>query len=289
MIRSNKKLQLMKQRQHRKTCLIYPEDRIGQVWDMIVSLTLLTMCVITPIYISFHDEGGSEDPDGTRKWEPLQIVNLILDIIFAIDIIMVFCSTFYDEDFKLIDDRKIIANNYLKGMFILDVFAVLPFDFIYQNETNFNGLIRITKIGRLQKLIKLTRLLKILKIMKSKSSILKFTKQIFQLGNGFERIIFFIFSSILVCHICACLWVFSTSILGNEVASWLDDDSFQDMNDSDRYLTSFYFIITTFSTVGYGDISATNNIERIFCLIFMSLSVTDFVAGTGEFINLLST
>jgi hypothetical protein len=59
------------------------------------------------------------------------------------------------------------------------------------------------------------------------------------------------------------------------------------MEDTDRYLLSFYFIITTFSTVGYGDISATNNVERLFCILLMCIGVTAFAAGTGEFTNLI--
>lgn len=59
------------------------------------------------------------------------------------------------------------------------------------------------------------------------------------------------------------------------------------MNGVDLYLTAFYFIITTFSTVGYGDISATNSIEKIFCIIIMVLGVTAFAAGTSELTNLL--
>ena len=60
------------------------------------------------------------------------------------------------------------------------------------------------------------------------------------------------------------------------------------MSDQDKYITSFYFIITTFSTVGYGDISGTNTTEKIFCTIIMCLGVTAFAAGTSELTNLLS-
>ena len=61
------------------------------------------------------------------------------------------------------------------------------------------------------------------------------------------------------------------------------------MSNEDKYLTSFSFIITTFSTVGYGDISATNPIEKIFCILIMCLGVTAFAAGTSELTNLLSS
>ena len=54
-----------------------------------------------------------------------------------------------------------------------------------------------------------------------------------------------------------------------------------------QYLTSFYFIITTFSTVGYGDISANNPTEKIFCILVMIVGVTAFAAGTSTLTNLL--
>ena len=108
---------------------------------------------------------------------------------------------------------------------------------------------------------------------------MKIAQSVFQLGNGFERIMFFVFSSLIVIHICSCMWIFFSS----------EDVEYRDMDHSKRYLTAFYFITTTFSTVGYGDISASNGHEMIFCIIIMILGVTAFAAGTGELTNLLST
>lgn len=51
-------------------------------------------------------------------------------------------------------------------------------------------------------------------------------------------------------------WVVSSATTG-----WNDDtDRFT------KYLTSFYWAMTTLSTVGYGDISATTNSERAFAI-----------------------
>ena len=57
--------------------------------------------------------------------------------------------------------------------------------------------------------------------------------------------------------------------------------------ENEIYLTSFYFTITTFSTVGYGDIAAKNFYEKIFCCLIMVIGVTAFAAGTSFFTNLL--
>jgi len=59
------------------------------------------------------------------------------------------------------------------------------------------------------------------------------------------------------------------------------------MDQPELYLTAFYFIITTFSTVGYGDMSASNPIEKVFCIIIMCVDVTAFASGTSELTNLL--
>ena len=61
----------------------------------------------------------------------------------------------------------------------------------------------------------------------------------------------------------------------------------KDMQNNEIYLSSFYFTITSFSTVGYGDISGNNNWEKLFCIFIMVIGVTAFAAGTSFFTNLL--
>ena len=60
-------------------------------------------------------------------WE---VINLVVDICFAIDIFVVFLSAFYDHDFQIIDNAADIARNYIFGWFFLDVLAITPFDLI---------------------------------------------------------------------------------------------------------------------------------------------------------------
>jgi hyperpolarization activated cyclic nucleotide-gated potassium channel 1 len=53
-----------------------------------------------------------------------------IDIIFFLDIIINFNLAFQDEAYKTIDDRKVIACEYLKGWFMIDLLSIIPFELI---------------------------------------------------------------------------------------------------------------------------------------------------------------
>ena len=158
-------------RYDRKWYLLYPEDRTKNTWDSIVSVTLLLMCIFTPIYIAF-----SSDLEKGAALSGWQILNISMDSIFGIDILVTFVSAFYDDDFKIVDDVRLIFCKYFCGWFLLDLFAILPFDFIFEKEEgqiHMNSMARIAKIGRVSKIIKLTRLLRMVKIIKKQNQVVK--------------------------------------------------------------------------------------------------------------------
>ena len=156
-----------------------------------------------------------------------------------------------------------------------------------QSSGQANELARIARLGRMYKLIKLTKLIRVIRIVKEKSKILRYATDILKLGQGFERLFFFVIMSFMVCHIVACLWVFFASFSEDFKDTWMDTDEIRAMETGDLYLTSMYWTMTTISTVGYGDISATNNIERIFCIVTMLAGVILFNTAASIFTKLL--
>ena len=87
---------------------------------MILTLVLIFTCMVTPYRVAFIEEE-------TQTWN---VINIIIDSMFFIDIILIFNSAYYENEFELVDDRKKIAKNYLKSWFMFDLLAVIPFEFI---------------------------------------------------------------------------------------------------------------------------------------------------------------
>ena len=57
--------------------------------------------------------------------------------------------------------------------------------------------------------------------------------------------------------------------------------------DNEKYLTAFYFTITTITTVGYGDISASTLIEKSGCIVLMLLGVISFSFACAQLSTIL--
>ena len=108
---------------------------------------------------------------------------------------------------------------------MIDLIAIIPFDnFIDLNGGN--GLIRVARIGKLYKLIKITRLIRLLKIIKQKGKTFKKMGNVLRLSAGTERIFGFLSCFFIVCHIMACIWIFSADF---SVSTTLKKDENGDM------------------------------------------------------------
>jgi len=89
----------------------------------------------------------------------------------------------------------------------------------------------------------------------------------------------------LFLHIITCLWCFSFELEENSVDTWIPMEGLQDKDAATLYISALYWALTTFSTVGYGDITAGTNPERLLTIVWMTFS-TVFL---GIIIGSLST
>jgi len=220
----------MKERNDRKCGLLYPEDGFASFWDPFVVFLLFINCILMPYMIAFENKD--------LHWH---IVSLIIDVLFVCDILIIFCTAFYDEDFQIIEDRFTIAMTYFKsGWLFIDIVAIFPFDilngdhyFLSDGDSGGGGstnqVIRIARIGRLYKIIKLMKLIRLVRIAKEKAKIFKYSTDILKLGEGMARLLFFAIVSFMVIHIIACLWVFFAGFEEDFKGTWMDNDEIRSM------------------------------------------------------------
>ena len=94
--------------------------------------------------------------------------------------------------------------------------------------------------------------------MKEKSKLLKYVREVVKLGYGFERLVFFVLSFMMISHIVSCMWIFVAKFANYE-GTWMEGETVE-LDPLEQYLISFYFTVTTITTVGYGDIFASSKI-----------------------------
>ena len=260
-------------------CIIHHNNIYKLFWDVIVLLILLIVSIIVPYRLAFTDG----EPFG---W---LLFYIITDTFFFIDIILTFLTSLYEADTgSEIVEKKVIARHYLKGWFWVDSISIIPLDFIMMEaQGQATILARFAKIGKLYKLMRMIRLTKVLKLLKSHHTVVAQFSAKMKINAGMERLMFFVVFFSFFFHISTCMFVFLCS-LDYDTNSWLYDSYYYMMDKDELYIMSFYFIVTTTSTVGYGDLSASTTLERIFCIIIMLAGVTSFTFISGTLSSIIS-
>lgn len=258
--------------------VINQNDKYKIGWDIFIMAILVLIIVVMPARIAFVES------------EPLewQIAFYAVDFLFLIDIILWFFTS-YTDPYKQIEitSHKNIAINYTKTWFFIDFLSTFPIDAIMTSH-NLNDLFRFARIGKIYKLIRLFRLMKVFKLIKGNKKLMTQFSERLRINSGTERLVFFSFFFGIFLHVSTCLFIMLGSLSDeDEPASWLD--LYQDMKPHQVYIVSAYYVITTTSTVGYGDISPENTYERLYGCALMLIGVISFTFISGALSSILSS
>jgi hypothetical protein len=281
--------------QERKALVIYPNDTwkiLG--WDFMIAIILLITCVTTPFDLAFADETDNNDGYVFYRY--------CIDFLFFCDILVNFNTALQNEIFEIEDNRCVISMTYMKGWFLIDLLAIIPFEPIIKvimsdnqkdgnNMGDYNRFVRMSRMSKLYKLIKITRLIRLVKLMKQQNNKqLKKTWSSLRISKGLEKLVFFFLMLMLLCHFVCCIWIFTAKNFEKKETdgdNWIEAGSFQDQSMGGLYLTSFYFAVTTITTVGYGDISGNSTPERLICLALHLIGVLSYSFASGSLTTII--
>ena len=105
------------------------------------------------------------------------------------------------------------------------------------------------------------------------------------MGPAFERLSFFCAILFVMSHIFGCIWIFvgrsQKDNTPDERESWIKSNGFDKKNSYELYLIGLYYTFTTISTVGYGDISGGNFVERLICILYLFVGVSTYSIISG--------
>nr|XP_020467237.1 potassium voltage-gated channel subfamily H member 5-like isoform X2 [Monopterus albus] len=238
-------------------------------WDWVILILTFYTAIMVPYNVSFKTKQNN------IAW---LVLDSVVDVIFLVDIVLNFHTTFVGPGGEVISDPKLIRMNYLKTWFVIDLLSCLPYDIINAFENVDEG------ISSLFSSLKVVRLLRLGRVARKLDHYLEY-------GAAVLVLLVCVFG--LVAHWLACIWY---SIGDYEVIdeatntikkdSWLyqlaiNIGSPYRYNTSGSgqleggpgkgslYITSLYFTMTSLTTIGFGNIAPTTDGEKIFSVAMM--------------------
>uniref|UniRef100_A0A8C4GD63 Voltage-gated inwardly rectifying potassium channel KCNH2 n=1 Tax=Dicentrarchus labrax TaxID=13489 RepID=A0A8C4GD63_DICLA len=251
------------------------------VWDWVILLLVIYTAIFTPYSATFLLSEQEEAAMQTCGYScsPLNVVDLIVDIMFIVDIIINFRTTYVNSNDEVVSQSSRIAVHYFKGWFLIDMVAAIPFDLlIYRSGEETTTLIGLLKTARLLRLVRVARKL----------------DRYSEYGAAVLFLLMCTFA--LIAHWLACIWYAIGNVERSTSAGigWLDNLGEQlgkPYNDSiiesgpsirDKYVTALYFTFSSLTSVGFGNVSPNTNSEKIFSICVMLIGALMYASIFGN-------
>ncbi|KAG7462907.1 hypothetical protein MATL_G00189730 [Megalops atlanticus] len=240
-------------------------------WDWVILILTFYTAIMVPYNVSFKTKQNNV------TW---LVVDSIVDVIFLVDIVLNFHTTFVGPGGEVISDPKLIRMNYLKTWFVIDLLSCLPYDVINAFENVDEG------ISSLFSSLKVVRLLRLGRVARKLDHYIEY-------GAAVLVLLVCVFG--LAAHWLACIWysigdyeVINEDTNSVRTDSWLymlgetvgspyrfnvsGSGKWEGGPSKDSvYITSLYFTMTSLTSIGFGNIAPTTDGEKIFAVAMMMI------------------
>ena len=204
------------------------------------------------------------------------LCNIITEVLYILDLIICFFRSYYNYEYKKIINTNKIIEHYLGNEFFMDLFEAFPSYIVCKNYCykNIGVNVELSPFEISMTIFHMLKTFKILKVLRNeRNRVVEILREKIAENYFFENlfsIFVFLFKIFTFLHILICIHIF----LGwQSYPNWMTHINIFDEDIITKYISSFYFIIETMTTVGYGDIICISSIERFFQLILLSIGI----------------
>ncbi|XP_066943827.1 potassium voltage-gated channel unc-103 isoform X23 [Macrobrachium rosenbergii] len=287
---------LQSPRIHKWTILHYSPFKA--VWDWIILLLVIYTAVFTPYVAAFllnEQEKARKNHD--QYDSPIVYIDLIVDIMFMVDIVINFRTTYVNHNDEVVSHPGKIALHYLRGWFLIDVVAAIPFDLLLVTDSEPHATASTErdleqeadeeKTTTLIGLLKTARLLRLVRVARKIDRYSEY---------GAAVLLLLMATFALIAHWLACIWY----AIGNaerpglpHKIGWLDHlanatHQYYYSNNTGgpslraKYVTALYFTFSSLTSVGFGNVAPNTDAEKIFTILVMLIGSLMYASIFGN-------
>nr|XP_020475713.1 potassium voltage-gated channel subfamily H member 8-like [Monopterus albus] len=294
-------------------------------WDWLILLATFYVAVTVPYNVCFTVVGGRDEGIGSASRSPPSVSDILVEILFILDIVLNFRTTFVSTSGQVVYDARSICVHYVTTWLFVDLIAALPFDLLYAFNISVYFGVHLLKTVRLLRLLRLLQ--KLERYSQYSAVVLTLLMSMFALLAHWMACVWYFlgrrelespgswdigwlhelakrlgtpyFPSPLTTLVPATVSVPANSsqwnMSGSEVtgqSSWNSSQYYRNMSGGEAasgtgtgggsvgmlgggpsmrssYVTSLYFALSSLTSVGFGNVSANTDSEKIFSICTM--------------------
>ncbi|XP_075767447.1 voltage-gated delayed rectifier potassium channel KCNH4 isoform X3 [Pelodiscus sinensis] len=233
------------------------------LWDWLILLATFYVAVTVPYNVCFT---GTEDSLAAAR--STIVSDIVVEMLFILDIVLNFRTTYVSQSGQVVYDTRSICLHYVATWFFVDLIAALPFDLLYAFNVTVTSLVHLLKTVRLLRLLRLLQ--KLDRYSQYSAMVLTLLMSMFA----------------LLAHWLACIWyvIGRKEMESNDPLTWdigwlhelgkrleapYINNSLGGPSVRSAYIASLYFTLSSLTSVGFGNVCANTDAEKIFSICTM--------------------
>ncbi|XP_054449867.1 potassium voltage-gated channel subfamily H member 4 [Pteronotus mesoamericanus] len=244
-------------------CLLLHYSVPKAVWDGLILLATFYVAVTVPYNVCFS--GDDDTPIASRH---TLVSDITVEMLFILDIILNFRTTYVSQSGQVVSAPRSIGLHYLATWFFVDLIAALPFDLLYVFNITVTSLVHLLKTVRLLRLLRLLQ--KLERYSQCSAVVLTLLMSVFALLAHWMACVWYVIGRREMEASDPLLWDIGwLHELGKRLEVPYVNGSAGGPSRRSAYIAALYFTLSSLTSVGFGNVCANTDAEKIFSICTM--------------------